>query len=70
MEVTAPSAARFGHAVLLAKEAVGVHEDDSFLLMLGDHLFRSTARSLPPDPPPRRPALASSIALPDNLWEL
>ena len=34
----------FGHAVLLAKEAVGVQEDESFLLMLGDHLFRGSTQ--------------------------
>jgi UTP-glucose-1-phosphate uridylyltransferase/galactokinase len=36
--VTQPAQEGFGHAVYLAREAVG---DEPFLLMLGDHLYRS-----------------------------
>jgi len=36
--VTQPTQEGFGHAVYLAREAVG---DEPFLLMLGDHLYRS-----------------------------
>jgi UTP--glucose-1-phosphate uridylyltransferase len=37
--ITQPAQEGFGHAVYCAKDAIG---DEPFLLMLGDHLYRST----------------------------
>lgn len=40
--VTQPNQQGFGHAVYCAKEAIG---DEPFLLMLGDHLYRSSSEN-------------------------